>query len=372
MATIIKRIQNRLLSNYYATKDFRTSRHIVVFESDDWGSIRMSSKTAWDKLLARGYSVDKRPYERFDILESPDDLMALFDVLRKYKDSRGHHPIITANMLMTNPDFDKIRENGFQHYEYELVENTYNRYYGNNKVLDLMREGLKEGLFMPQSHGREHFNIVRWMKGLQAGDEDLLMAFRYGMCGIAPKDHPEEGNQMMNALYSESNDEQRVIDSIAREGMHLFKELWGFSSKTFVAPCYLWDDRIEKLLADEGVRLIQTARYTKSTGHSPQRFFYSGQRNSYGQAYSIRNCHFEPATYDGGESVKTLLSQIDKVFDFHRIAVISTHRINYVGGINEENRSHNLLVLDEFLKKLLHKYPDVEFKSSDSLIDLFG
>ena len=30
---------------------WRTKRHIVVIESDDWGSIRMPSKKVYDKLL---------------------------------------------------------------------------------------------------------------------------------------------------------------------------------------------------------------------------------------------------------------------------------------------------------------------------------
>lgn len=58
------------------------------------------------------------------------------------------------------------------------------------------------------------------------------------------------------------------------------------------------------------------------------------------------------------------------MFKNKHIAVISSHRINYVGGIDINNRIKNLKLLDEFLSALLMKYPDVEFMSSDQLIDI--
>ena len=369
---MINKINSRLQTKICEIRDFRTSRHIVVFESDDWGSIRMSNKKDWDELLKMGYAVDKRPYERFDSLESAEDLVALFEVLSKHKDCNGHHPVITANMLMANPDFEKIEKSNYQEYYFEPIANTYNRYYGNAKVLDLMRQGIDEGVFMPQSHGREHFNVAQWMKGLQSGDEDLLTAFKFGMCGIAPKAHPEEGNKLMNALLAGNDSEQKRIDEVVAEGLGLFKDLWGFQSKTFVAPCYLWNEKTEKVLAANGVKLIQTSRTSKPFYKSPSRYFYSGQQNKLGMVYSIRNCQFEPATNKDNKNVDVIMKQIGRSFAQNKIAVFSTHRINYVGGIDKKNQIRTSRVLDEFLTQLLCNYPDVEFMSSDKLIDIFA
>lgn len=371
ISTALDSIQKRIKIAYCGWKDFRTKRHIVVFESDDWGSIRMSNKKDWDELLKMGYAVDKRPYERFDTLESAEDLEALFEVLNKHKDSNGNHPVITANMLMTNPDFNKIDQSGFREYAYEPIAKTYERYYGNTKVLEMMKQGMDAGLFMPQSHGREHFNVAQWMKGLQAGDEDLLTAFRYGMCGIAPKAHPEQGNQMMSALWAETEEEQQQIDEIVSEGLSMFKQLWGFKSKSFVAPRYIWNKSVENVLIKGGVELIQTSRVNKPAYKRPSCYFYTGELGNEGVYYSVRNCKFEPATNEGGASLDSLMAQIDNAFGRHRIAIFSTHRINYVGGINLDNRSRTLNLLDNFLTKLLIKYPGVEFVSSDKLISLF-
>lgn len=365
---VLQSLKNRLRSTYCERKDFRSTRRIVVFESDDWGSIRMSSKKDWDELLKLGYTVDKRPYERFDTLESAEDLEALFEVLSKHKDCKGNHPVITANMLMANPDFEKIEKSGFQEYYFEPIAKTYERYYGNTKVLELMRQGMEEGLFMPQSHGREHFNVAQWMRGLQAGDEDLLTAFHHRMCGIAPKGHPERGNQMMNALRAQDINEQKQIDKIVAEGLQMFEKMWGFSSQTFVAPCYCWNKATEVTLVKNGVKLMQTSRSNKPAFNDTKHFYYSGQQSPEGLKYSVRNCAFEPSTNEKGSSIDALMKQVDAIFAKRKISVFSTHRINYVGGINEHNRTHTLELFDLFLVEMLEKYPDTEFLSSDKLV----
>lgn len=364
---VLQSLKNRLRSAYCERKDFRTSRHIVVFESDDWGSIRMSSKKDWDELLKMGYAVDKRPYERFDTLESAEDLEALFEVLCKHKDCKGNHPVITANMLMVNPDFETIENSGFQEYYIEPIAKTYERYYGNTKVLELMKQGMEEGLFMPQSHGREHFNVAQWMRGLQAGDEDLLTAFHHGMCGIAPKAHPERGNQMMNALRAQDINEQEQIDKSVAEGLQMFEKMWGFSSQTFVAPCYCWNKATEATLVKNGVKLMQTSRSNKPAFNDTKHFYYSGQQSPDGLKYSVRNCVFEPSTNEKESSIDALMKQVDAIFAKQKVSVFSTHRINYVGGINEHNRTHTLELFDLFLVEMLKKHPDIEFLSSDKL-----
>ena len=66
------------------------------------------------------------------------------------------------------------------------------------------------------------------------------------------------------------------------------------------------------------------------------------------------------------------MKQVDALFSKQKIVVISTHRINFVSGINEQNRKKTLQILGEFLTILLKKYPDVEFFSSDKLIEIYN
>lgn len=366
----------RSIQSYYSSalnllasfRDFRTKRHIVVFESDDWGSIRMPSKEVMIDLTKQGYFFEKKPYEK-DTLESSSDLIALFEVYEKYKDINGHHPIITANMLMANPDFNKIKADKFSHYHYEPVAETYKRYYGDAGVLNVMKQGLDAGVFMPQSHGREHFNARHWIIGLQNQNEDLLTAFQYGMCGIVPKKNPEMSNELMKALRASDEIGQDEINKIVSDGLDMFEVLWGFKSRTFVAPCYSWSIHTEDVLAQKGVKMLQTARKNLAAWGSEPRHFYTGKRNKWGQFYSVRNCSFEPVPRHGGGSVDNLMAQVDGAFKCNKLAIFSTHRINYVGGIDVKNRDNTLHLLDEFLKKLQNKYPDVEFMSSDMVLN---
>ena len=103
---------------------WRTKRHIVVTESDDWGSIRMSSIENFKRMLKAGMREDRNHYNTYDALESNTDLEELFNVLSKYKDSTGRHPVMTGVNVVANPVFDKIRENGFTEYVYEPYKET--------------------------------------------------------------------------------------------------------------------------------------------------------------------------------------------------------------------------------------------------------
>ena len=113
----LKHSANLCLTNI---KGWKTNRKIVVIESDDWGSIRMPSTEVYLKCLAAGYPVDKNPYERFDSLASEEDLDMLFNVLTQFKDINNKNPQITANCVVANPDFEKIKNDKFEKYYFEL------------------------------------------------------------------------------------------------------------------------------------------------------------------------------------------------------------------------------------------------------------
>ena len=364
----LKAYVHAALNRLAALRDWRTRKHIVVFESDDWGSIRMAGRTQMEALQRAGYSFDRKPYE-LDTLESPEDLEALFEVLSRHVGADGRHPVITANMLMANPDFEKIEADGYTSYHFETISQTYQRYWGDTKIIQLMWQGLKAGVFMPQSHGREHFNVRVWMKGLREGNEDYLTAFHYGMCGITPKLHPERGNKLMQALNAEDEDHQCEIDATVVDGLRMFEEFWGFPSQSFVAPCFCWNREMEHSLRGR-VQLIQASRNSLPAWKTPSRRFYAGQRNKDGLVYNVRNASFEPVPHHGGNTLDELVAQTERAFFLHVPLVFTTHRINYVSGIETSRRDHTLLLLEQYLTWLLNKYPDTLFYSSDQLLSL--
>lgn len=128
---------------------WRTKRHIIVIESDDWGSIRMPSKEVYNQLLSDGYSVDKDLFSRYDSLERGEDLTALFDVLQSVKDKNGNPAMITADCVVVNPDFDKIKADGFASYYYELTSDTYQHQPGCENSYEIIHQGMTEGVWYP-------------------------------------------------------------------------------------------------------------------------------------------------------------------------------------------------------------------------------
>jgi len=349
---------------------FRTNRKIVVFESDDWGSIRMPSKNTYRRLLSDGYQVDKNDYEKNDSLASEKDLTMLFDLLVRFKDINGSSPLFTANTIVANPDFKRIKESGYRDYFYEPFTETLNKYENCSGSFELWKQGIQEKIFMPQFHGREHLNVSEWMNALKTGDKDALYAFDLGIPGLFSKN--SYTTRYMAALKASSISEIDQINDILKDGLLLFEKIFGYKSTTFIAPCYTWHPLNEKTLWENGVTHIQgnlTQIIPELSNKSTRKIHYFGQKNQYNQAYLVRNVQFEP-TKMKNSIVENCLSKIKIAFICKKPAIISTHRINYIGSLNPENRDNSLRLLENLLKNILKIWPNVEFMSSNQLAEI--
>jgi hypothetical protein len=70
--------------------------------------------------------------------------------------------------------------------------------------------------------------------------------------------------------------------------------------------------------------------------------------------------------------VNDCLKEIEIAFRWHKPATISSHRTNYIGWLNEENRSNGLQKLDKLLGQIIKRWPDVEFLTSAELGNLIA
>jgi hypothetical protein len=350
-------------------------RKIVVIESDDWGTVRVSSREAYDYFLKNNLPVNECPYNSNDMLESNEDMERLYETLSSVKDKNGNPALFTADNIVANPDFEKIKASGYQKYFYEPFTETYRRYPNHDKVLQLYKEGIERKMLLPQFHGREHVNVARWLKALQENDKAAHLAFEQNMFSVHAERGPKVVNEYMDALDADSAEELNAKPAIVEEGLHLFKKIWGFSSKSFIAPCYIWDTSLEMLLAQHDVKYIQgmviQLEPVLEKGYQYKRkYHYQGQRNKTGQHYLIRNAFFEPSTNPGFDWVSDCLHRIEVAFRWKKPAVISTHRLNFMGGLRPENRDDNLALFSSLLKKITQRWPGVEFMSSVQLGDL--
>jgi len=366
------------LAPYYRNlRGWRTNRKIIVIESDDWGSIRMPSREAYEKCLKAGYPIDRNAYERFDSLESNDDLELLFETLSEFTDQHDNHPVITANCLVANPDFEKIKESGFQSYFYETVNETFKRNPSTNRGFELWKEGQDTGLFKMQFHGREHLNVGLFMRALHEKNVDVLYAFDLGMPGIMSKSNGDIGNYFVEATYFKTQHEKSEILNAMLDGLDIFEHLLGFKSASLIPPNYTWSNDFNEAVLQKGVKYFQgysKIREPQMNGNpSVYHTYFLGQKNISGQLNLIRNTNFEPTLSKKTDlALNNCLRDISVAFAMRKPAVISTHRINYIGGIFPSNRDANLKLLNSFLMQLVKNWPEVEFMASDSLGNLIS
>lgn len=368
----LKKVKQKLKPYITNLGGWTTDRKIVVIESDDWGSIRMPSREVYEKCLKAGYHVDRIAYEKYDSLASEDDVELLFDLLKSFKDMHGNHPVITANTLAANPDFDSIRKSGFNEYFFEPITDTFKKYPRHSNVFNLWQDGLDERVFFPQSHGREHLNVSKFMNALQNGNKDALFGFNHKMPGIMSRGKMSVGHLHIQALnYNDARDKQEKL-KIILEGLDLFEFLFGYRSESFIPPNYLWSNDFDEKVSGKGVQFYQGNRKMKELrpGKSPVNHSRNlGDKNTYNQYYLVRNVAFEPTLQNEKKAdyEQSCLSGIRAAFRMKKPAIIGSHRINYVGYLVEENRDSSLIMLNKLLKSIQKEWPEVEFMTSVQL-----
>ena len=329
----------------------------------------MPSLDVCKRLQAAGVNLGRGEagrYNRTDTLASAADLEALFGTLTKFKDRSGNHPVITAISVVANPDFEKIREDRFARYHYEPFTDTLRRY-RREDALPLWKQGLEGGLFVPEFHAREHLNVPVWMRMLREGDIATRMGFDLGCWGF-----------LVNTPYrisfhaSFDLEQQEDLDAhreTLKSGLRLFAAIHGYPASFMVPPNGLLSQALEKTSADVGIKYIGVSKVQVDPlgqGKQRKRIHWLGQKNRFKQRYLTRNAFFEPNA-PGKDWVRSCLNEIDHAFLWRKPAVISSHRTNYIGSLDEDNRKNSLEKLSELLAAVLKKWPDVEFITSTEL-----
>lgn len=330
----------------------------------------MPSQDVFEELKQLGLDIDSGDNKRFntlDTLASNNDLEVLFHTLRKFKDKNNNHPKITALSLCANPDFEKIVKEEYKQYFFEPFTTTLEKY-GHHGTFQIWRQGENEKLFYPEFHGREHLNIKIWMEALQQSDYQTVEGFKRGFWGFRPKNNWNISYQAAFDLDKESSLE--IQKDIVSSGLRLFEKLYGRKARFFVPPNGAINQEIINCSAHHGIRFVSSPKiYKEPLGYrkTKRRFRFLGQRGIGNIRYLTRNCFFEPSYPGKGFSTADCINQIDTAFKFRKPAIISTHRVNYIGGLNKENRKSGNEALELLLGNIIKNWPEVEFMTSKEL-----
>jgi hypothetical protein len=367
---MIYRLRRTLVNNIKNIPGWRTNRRIVVMECDDWGGIRMPSAEARDAMIKKGLNISDSRFDKYDTLADAEDLERLFTVLESVRDSAGNHAVMTPLVVVANPDFDRIRESEFLEYHYEPFRTTLQRYYPDQDVFRLWQEGLSRGVFIPELHGRDHIAVPFWMKELQAGTRELRTAFDHGYVSLETPGVPEPVSGFRAEFFFENNDQKKLLENAIEDSVKIFTDIFGRCPSTFVPGNGFFHPDFDQFLVKTGVSFLNVMHRTPYLGVKGElryKRYVSGQKGK-GITYYTRNCAFEP-TENGYTGIDSTLSQIAAAFRWGKPAIISTHRVNFVGAIDRRNRERGLQELKKLLGLILKKWPDTEFKSSGSALD---
>ena len=369
-------MKQALLNNLKNIWGWKTNRKIVVISVDDYGNVRLDSSKARLEMNKVGLN-DDSPFDAFDTLETRKDLEMLYKALSSVKDKHGKHAVFSPFALPCNIDFEKMAATNYEKYYYELLPITYNKLAGIDAkayegTWDLWQEGISNKLMVPQFHGREHLNLKVFNEKLATKDFEVLTALKNrSYASISSTGYPS----ISYTAAFEFNDfkENEDFNEIIKSGLNAFEKVFGYRSVHFNPPGGREHPVIHKVLKENGIKYLDTPLVkTEHQGEGKYKkvLNYTGKKNHLGMTYQVRNVVFEPTQARGFNWVDYSFKQIEAAFRWNKPAIISSHRLNFCGHIDPKNREIGVASLKILLKKIVEKWPDVEFMSSAELGDL--
>lgn len=352
---------------------WRTNRKLVAIAVDDYGNVRLHSKKAREQMDKAGLKVHSR-FDAYDTLETREDLEALYEVLESVKDKNGNPAVFTPYALSCNPDFEEMERQGQKEYIPEELPTTYEKlesllstaYQGAWK---LWQQGMENGIMQPEYHGREHLNLKAFNKKLEAKDTELLSALSTrSVTSLSGSGLDHIG---WTAAFSfQGKEDYDSLKGILADGMQRFERVYGYKASCFTPPAQQFPPELEAYTAQLGIKAIDRPFFSNThLGEGKyQRKIRAMRQLSDGTVQLVRNVVFEP-TDSHIDHVAKAMGQISAAFFWSKPVIISSHRVNFCGLIDENNRKKGLTELQRLLQSITQKWADVEFVAMRTLAD---
>jgi hypothetical protein len=369
LTTWARKVYHQLLRQKINAGPFSVQGHVVVFESDDRGCQRIHSQKEKDYLDSYpGF----QPHDRFednDCLETKQDFDALSKLLKSFSDSQGHHPVFTLNYVLNNLVYVPFNASGERQFAftYEPLEQTYLRsnvpFVWNDPVYSA-----PDSVFAFSLHAFAHLNEARFLMDIEANKNGAKDFYSHG--AVASLD-PSNSFCYMDEMGGGAND---VTSSLSRleKASKQFQSVFHQKSICFTPSCGVLDPAsLSSLAAMDFLAIKITDSFYRSFDGKAFRKHPIKSRQKLTDASScrflVRNCAFEPI-FSRDKALELCLQDIAYAFKHHKPAIISTHRMNYVAGFDNEAYQNRLHLLSELLGKIMERYPDVQFMSTDELV----
>jgi len=299
---------------------------VLIIESDDWGAGPLSQAEALQRLA---------------------------DILSRYEDGEGCHPVMTIAVVLAVPDGQAIRSSGRYHRR-ELGDACF------LPVREALHTGARQGVFSLQLHGLEHY----WPATLMASEEP-------GVRQWLEQDQPQATETLPAHLQSRWLNASQLpsrplpvqeIERAVGDETALFAVELGQDAKVVVPPTFVWEGNVESAWAEQGIEFLVTPGRRNScrdergepgcTGGAIR----NGEKGN-GLIYIVRNDYFEP---ERGHTAQRALDALRSRTRQGRPCLLETHRSNFLGddtgGACEE--------LDRLMSEALSASADLRFMST--------
>jgi hypothetical protein len=350
-ATFVQKMLNQL-SRHISIEDLNI--HPVVFESDDWG---MCGEAKDRKTLKELTDLEHGPLKLYKMeynntLESSDDLLQLFSILRSKKDSLRRPAVFTANHVMSNPDFKLIERFGFRSYHYIPINAGFPEGWERGDLRKRWIEGMQMNVWRPEFHALHHFNFKTWLRFLRSGEKYTRWLFDLGIV-YYPRKKIAESEYVLDARIGRYEELEEQTDMVFR-GCKIFLDTFNYWPQSTIPPHDAWNLDTEVAFCRVGLKYIQTERNKPSLvlfppfpWGSPLKSVLAGSMILTYFVKVLRNVWLEPR-----DSLSYAMEAYQYIMKNGLAAIVGTHRANYVSTVNPEMCSAGRRRLESFLKFL--------------------
>ena len=173
--------------------------------------------------------------------------------------------------------------------------------------------------------------------------------------------------------YSKYN---RQLRALIKDSGNYFSQMFSSRATSFIAPTYTWPEELIVPLKEEGIVIIQGIRNQKIPRFDKKNYSTKFRKIGYSKKQevynSVRNAWFEPSNNPDHDWIDSCLADINIAFRWNKPAVISSHRVNFIGSLSAKNRDRNVKAFRALLRRILKRWPETEFISSSQLGELMA
>lgn len=336
----------------------RFDRPLVLFQSDDWGRVGVRDREGWEHLHAAGVPLGESPYD-FYSLETAEDLRGLMDTLAGHRDSVGRNPSLGMNFIMANIDFDRcLASHGKDLLLVPLIAGLPGRW-SRPHLFEAYQQGIRQGLFFPALHGLTHFCVQAVCRELEAGGDrgEFARKLWQAQTPYIYARMPWIGYEYWDA---ELEPEQRFLSlqdqhAAIQRAAEIYRQFFAASPLSACAPGYRANQDTRTAWFEAGIRVAQN-------GPGKRKAPYLDEQ---GMLQTFRTIELEPATSNC--NLAEVAADVEECFRAGMPAIVSIHSLNFHSSLRDF-RTPTLRLLDEFLKTLESKWPDLLYLND---VDLF-